>query len=289
MCEKPVFKKVIDFEEAKRLLEQIRRDRGYPSGYKDLDKLCGGLVKDGLTLIAGRPAMGRTSLVLNIVNRLAQQEGGTILICSSQTWAEEFAMRLFCIGTGLEMVRFFDNKLPHTTVATKFLDYYKAKQSRIKFEIDSFLSLDDIWNYSSRIPDLRLVVIDPTEEIYVPVDFSAETIDWDTKKEPPSAIFNSLQQFAHTFGVPVLCTAHLHRSLERRKNKRPHLGDLKKIGIDPEWLDQIIFLYRDRYYDSEGEEGAELIVAKVVQGDVGTVRLNWEGASKCFTERGKDE
>jgi len=67
------------------------------------------------------------------------------------------------------------------------------------------------------------------------------------------------------------------------------LGDLKKIGIDPEWLDQIIFLYRDRYYDSEGEEGAELIVSKVVQGDVGTVRLNWEGASKCFTERGKDE
>ena len=60
--------------------------------------------------------MGRTSLVLNIVNHLAQQEEGTILICSSQTWAEEFSMRLFCIGTGLEMVRLFDNKLPYTTV-----------------------------------------------------------------------------------------------------------------------------------------------------------------------------
>ena len=89
--------------------------------------------------------------------------------------------------------------------------------------------------------------------------------------------------------MPVLCTARLHRSLERRKNKRPHLGDLKKIGIDPEWLDQIIFLYRDRCYDSEGEEGAELIVAKVVQGDVGTVRLNWECTTRRFTERGKDE
>ena len=66
-------------------------------------------------------------------------------------------------------------------------------QSCIKFEINSFLSLDDIWNYSSRIPDLRLVVIDPTEEIYIPVDFSAETIDWDTKKEPPSAIINPLK------------------------------------------------------------------------------------------------
>ena len=288
MREKPIFRKVIDFEEAKHLIEQIRHEKGYPSGYKDLDKLCGGLVKKGVTLIAGRPAMGRTSLVLNIANRLAQQEDGTILICSSQTWAEEFAMRLFCIGTGLEMVRFFDDKLPHTAVATKFLDYYEAKRSRLKFVIDSFLSLDDICDYSCRIPDLRLVVIDPAEEIYVPVDFSAETIDWDTKREPPSVIFNSLQQLAYTLGVPVLCTAQLHRSLERRKNKRPHLGDLKKIGIDPEWLDQIIFLYRDQYYYADGEDGAEWIVAKAPQGNVGTVRLDWDYTTRRFTEKKVD-
>ena len=140
--------------------------------------------------------------------------------------------------------------------------------------------MDQIWNDSCDILDLRLIVIDPAEEIYM---------DGDAQKESPSVIYDSLRQLAHMLEVPVLCTSHLHRNLERRKNKRPRLGDLKKIGVDPEWLDQIIFLYRDRYYDSEGEEGAELIVSKVVQGDVGTVRLNWEGASKCFTERGEDE
>ena len=49
MHEKPVFKKIIDFEEAKELIEQMRRDRGFPSGYKDWDNLSGGLVRDGVT------------------------------------------------------------------------------------------------------------------------------------------------------------------------------------------------------------------------------------------------
>lgn len=288
MCDKPIFKKVIGFEEVRQLLEQMRQDRGYPSGYAGLDSLCGGLVKDGVTLLASRPAMGATSLALNIVNRLAQQAGGTILVCSAQTWPEEFASRLLSIGTGLEMERFFDDKLPHATVAEKFLDYYDAKQSNVKFEIDTFLSLDDIWEYSCRIPDLRLVVIDPGEKIYVPVDFSAETIDWETRKERPSAIFDAFQRLARTLGVPVLCTTHLHRNLERRKNKHPRLGDLKKIGIDPEWLDQILFLYRDRYYDPDGEDGAELIVAKTPQGSVGTVRLDWDHTTRCFTEKTED-
>jgi len=278
MCENLTFKKVIDFEEAKQLLEQMRRDRGFPSGHMGLDKLCGGLVKDGVTLIASRPAMGRTSLVLNIVNRLAQQGGGTILICSSQIRPSEFALRLFSIGTGLELERFFDDKLPQATVATKFLDYYEAKKSNIKFVIDNSLSLDEIWDYSCNIPDLRLIVIDPVEEIYTPNDR-------DAKKIPPSAIFKSLRQLAHTLTVPVLCTSHLHRSLEQRKNKRPRLGDLKKIGIDPEWLDQIIFLYRDQYYYSDGEEGAEWIVAKSPQDRIGTVQLDWDYATQRFSEK----
>ena len=51
MREKPIFKKMIDFEEAKELIEQMRHDRGCPSGYRDLDKLCGGLVKDSVTFV----------------------------------------------------------------------------------------------------------------------------------------------------------------------------------------------------------------------------------------------
>ena len=73
-------------------------------------------------------------------------------------------------------------------------------------------------------------------------------------------------------------------SLEKRKNKRPRLTDLQKVGIPEDGADQIIFLYRDRYYDYEGEDGAEWIVAKSPQGKTGTVYLNWDYETGNFYE-----
>ena len=286
MCERPVFKKIIDFEEAKQLIEQMRRDRSFPSGYKDWDNLCGGLVKDGVTLIAARPAMGKTSLALNIVSRLSVEQGGTILIFSPQMRSDEIAIRLISISMNLEPENFLNRKVPPDTIAARFLDYYGAKESSIKVDLDSFVSVDHIRNHCCRIPDLRLVVIDPVNAICKPIDFSATSAKWG-EKEDLTFVFQALHKLANSLRVPVICTTHLHRSLEKRKNKRPHLGDLKKIGIPTEFIDQIIFLYRDRYYEPEGEEGAELIVAKVAQGDVGTVQLDWDYTTRRFTERRK--
>ena len=277
------FRKCINFHEAKQIIEQMRRDRGYPSGYEDLDNLCGGLVRNGVTLIAARPAMGKTSLALNIVSRLSRQQDGAILIFSPEAWSDEIVMHLLSISTGLAPDHFLDNLLPSGKVAEKFLDYYNEKESSIKIDRNSFLSLDHIWDHCCGIPDLRLVVIDPVEGICKHVNFADKSARRDDP-EDPAVLFRSLRELAQHLNVPVLCTAHLHRSLERRQNKRPHLGDLKKIGISKEMADQIIFLYRDRYYDPEGEEGAELIVARVAQGDVGTVRLNWDYATRRFTE-----
>lgn len=287
MCNKPTFKKVIDFAETKQLLEQIRQDRGYPSGYADLDRLCGGLVRDGVTLIAGRPAMGTTSLACNIVNRLSQKQDGTILIFSAKIWSDEITTRLLSLGTGLIPEDLLNNRLPKDMLMAKFFDYYSAKKSTIKIDRNTLLYLDDIWDHCCRTPNLQLVVIDSVDAICKPIDFSAETARWD-EKEPPETIFRSLQKLAHNLSVPVLCTTHVHRSLERRKNKRPRLDDLKKIGIPAELVDQIIFLYRDRYYDPEGEEGAEWIVAKACQGDVGTVRLDWDNPTRRFIEKSSD-
>lgn len=287
MYETPIFRKVIDFDEAQQLLEQMRCSRGHPSGYKDLDKLCGGLVKDGVTLIAGRPGMGTTSLALNIVSRLSVEQGGTILFFSPEMRSGEITIRLLSIAMDLEPEDFLNNKVPPATIATKFLDYYTAKESSIKIDLDSFVSLDDIWEHCCRTSDLRLVIIDPVSAVCKPIDFSADSATW-CEKEDTAVVFQSLRKLANSLSVPVICLTHLHRSLERRKNKRPHLGDLRKIGIPTEEVDQVIILYRDRYYDPEGEEGAELIVAKVVQGNVGTVYLDWNDTTRRFTERKKE-
>ena len=284
MCEKPVFKKTIALEEAQQLLEQIRQDRGYPSGYEGLDRLSGGLVKDGVTLLASRPAMGVLPLALNMVSRLSRQQSGTILIFSPCNHSDEITIQLLSIGTKLPAKSFISKTISPTDAAARLSDYFTARKSDIEMNMDIWLSLDDIWEHCCSIPDLRMVVIHPINAICKSVDLFAENAVRD-EKEDHDTILRSLQKLSHNLNVPVLCTAYLHRSLERRKNKRPRLDDLKKIGIPAELADQIIFLYRDQYYNLEGEKDAEWIVAKVAQGDVGTLRLDWDFTTGCFTEK----
>ena len=284
MNEKTIFKKSISFEEARQLLEQMRRDRGFPSGYPALDQLCGGLVKNGVTLIGARPAMGKTSLVLNIVSRLSKELDGTILIFSPKTWTQGITMQLLSISTNLAAENLLNNQVSPVDIADKFLDYFFAKVSNIQIDSSALLDLEDIQDQCDSIPDLRMVVIDPVNAICKPMDYSAEPGSWG-EKESNEVIFQSLQELAHNLNVPVLCTTYLHRNLEKRPNKRPRLADLKKIGIPAELVDQVIFLYRDQYYDPEGEDGAEWIVAKVAQGEPGTIRLGWDDETKRFDEK----
>ena len=289
MCDKPIFKKIIGFEEVKQLIEQMRWDRGFFSGYKELNELSGGLVRDGVTLIAARPAMGKSSLVLNIVNRLSMRLDGTILIFSPNLQSGEIAMRLISIGTGLEVRELLNGRRSAEELTEKCADFFQSKKCDIQIETLTAPSLENIWWRSCRIPNLRLLVVNNIERICKPFEEREPNMPWDQNYEPKEKVLLSLKTLAKKLSVPIVCTTHLHRSLERRKNKRPRLSDLKKIGIPAELLDQIIFLYRDRYYEPEGEEDAELIVAKVVQGIVGTVRLDWDGGTKRFTERGTDE
>ena len=289
MYEKSIFKKVIDFEEAKQLLEQIRQDRGYPSGYKALDNLSGGLVRNGITLIAGRPAMGKTSLVLNIVSRLSRRQDGTILIFSPNMRSNEVTIRFLSIGTALAATDLLDGSLSAEKLADKCTEFFHSRKCSIRIETPTAPSLEDIRWCSFRVPNLRLLVVNNMERICKPYELRDEKIPWDENYESKDKVLRSLKELATELRVPIICTTHLHRSLERRKNKRPRLGDLKKIGIPAELVDQIIFLYRDRYYDPDGEEGAEWIVAKVAQGSVGTVRLDCDYTTGRFWESKKDE
>lgn len=289
MCEKPVFKKIIDFEEAKQILEQMRLDRGHPSGYKDLDNLSGGLVRKGVTLIAGRPAMGKTSLALNIVNRLSRQLEGSIFISSPCLEADSLVLRLLGIGLNTNTRDLVNASMLPENFLTNCEKYFGSGKSSIITESYPFFGVNDVWDLCYNIPNLRLIVIPQADYLIKYFDFAGGNSRITEIRDDPQNIFKTLQELAQRLNVPILCTATLHRDLEKRKNKRPRLNDLKKVGIPPEFLDQIILLYRDQYYYYQGEEGAELIVAKVAQGDVGTVRLDWDGATMRFTERGNDK
>lgn len=280
--------KAIDYEEAKDLLKQMRWENRISTGYEALDGVLGGLVRGNVTLIAGRPAMGRSSFALNMVSRLSQQLSGTILVISPRFRADELTFRLLKIGTNLQADSFQNGSVPPEELSEKCADYFHSRKSKIQFNTTTYLTLENIWWHCNSIPDLRLVVIDNPEQIYT-LNENCWTADrWKPTPMPIDQVLTSLQALALELYVPIVCTAYLNRSLERRKNKRPKLTDLRKVYISTEDLEQIIFLYRDRYYDYEGDEKAELIIAKNDYGRTGTVKLSWDYATCRFDEIQKD-
>ena len=279
--------KITDLQEIKNRVEQMRQKLnfgGTTSGYKSVDELTGGLVRGGVTLIASRPAVGGTSLVLNMVSRLAQMKEGSILIFSPQHSDREMTMRLLEIGTDIPAAWVLDGTLPPAEVTQRCEEFFRLQKSHIKIETFTYPSLSDIQYHSYSCPNLRLLVVDNLAYICKPDDMLSRNSNEDISWEPMDRILRGLKDLAWELNVPVVCTTYLHRSLENRKNKRPRMSDLKKINLPEELADQIIFLYRDSYYCLGNDEMAECIVAKSNCGKTGTVTLEWNYATGRFCE-----
>jgi replicative DNA helicase len=149
----------------------------------------------------------------------------------------------------------------------------------------SNLSLETIERFCKRAENLNLVVVDGLERIQESIAYSTESTNWNVSNEPIDKVINALKELAREKDVPVIGTVNIHRSIERRQNKRPKLKDLKKIGVSEDAADQILFLYRDEYYKEPGageQSIAECIVAKNRHGSTGTVKLGWIGQFTKF-------
>lgn len=273
-----------DLQKVRDLLLQMRQMRYISSGYQTLDALTGGFIRGGVTLIASRPAVGKSSLTLNMVSRLSQQMTGSILVFSPRFQEAEVIIRLLRIGTGLASRRFFDKHLPTEDIAKNCTDLFNAQLSSIKINASTYPNLEQIRQCCKYTPDLRLLVVDSIERIVEPLVITKNTLQWEEKYEAKDKSLGFLKMLALDLDIPVICTTGLHRSLERRQNKRPKLSDLTKADVPADLLDQILFLYRDRYYDPYGKDGAEIIVAKNNNGATGVVELDWDYETCRFDE-----
>lgn len=272
--------KATDLQEVKRQLEQMRQKalQYTLTGYPSIDDLTGGLPKGGVTLIGGRVAMGRASLARNIATRVAARHTGNVLIFSTRSPGPEVAMRLLSIGMGMSPEKLFDGSVSREKLAVWYLDFLMSQQSNIKIIWCSNLSLKMIQEDCKKTENLNLVVVDGVETIHELTDYSVKPY------EPVDKVLKTLKKVAQTENVPVIGTLRIHRSIERRKNKRPKLKDLQKVNASEDLADQIIFLYRDRYYDPFGDPEAEIIVAKNNYGNTGTVALEFDYETRRFDE-----
>ncbi|MCD9046687.1 replicative DNA helicase [Luteimonas sp. MHLX1A] len=260
---------------------------GLPTGYEAFDQMTSGLQPTDLLILAARPAMGKTTLALNIAEYAALKSKKAVAVFSMEMSASQLALRLISSNgrinaTRLRTGQLEDEDWSRVTAAIRML-----KESKIFIDDTPGLSPDALRAKARRLKreyDLGLVVIDYLQLMQVPGNN-------ENRATEISEISRSLKGLAKELNVPVIALSQLNRSLESRTDKRPVMADLRESGAIEQDADMIIFIYRDEYYNKEAspDKGlAEIIIGKHRSGPTGSFKLRFFGEYTRFDNLAHD-
>ena len=272
------------FDRLTELAESGNAFPGLPTGLVDLDNKINGLNKSDLILIAARPGMGKTSIALNITLNVAKKFDKTIAFFSLEMSREQLAMRLMANESFVDNQKLLTGQLSEEEWSKIGLASSALSQTDIRVDDNPTITVAEINAKCRRLDNLGLVVID-----YLQLMTSAgtKTSSGENRQQIVSDISRSLKIMAKELNVPVICLSQLSRANESRTDKRPMLSDLRESGAIEQDADEVMFLYRDDYYNENSEEKniAECIVAKNRHGETGTVKLQWLPQFTTFANR----
>ena len=252
---------------------------GLSTGFAELDQKIGGLNNSDLILMASRPAMGKTSMALNMARSAVKDSGKAVAIFQLEMSSQQLAMRMLSNealvdSKKLRMGTLSDEDWENVAGAASSLT-----KNRILIDDNSAITVAEMKAKCRRLGDeLGLVVVD-----YLQLMHSGKRTD--NRVTEVGEISRSLKIMAKELNVPVLCLSQLSRGPESRTDKRPMLSDLRESGSIEQDADIVLFLYRPDYYNDappELKNVAEVIVAKNRHGEVGKVVLQWEGRFTTF-------
>ena len=263
-------------ERIQELHEHEGEITGIPTGFNDFDKMTAGLQDSDLIIVAGRPAMGKTTFAMNVAEHAAIKSEKAVAVFSMEMAAVQLTMRLFSSLGQIDQTRLRTCKLdemdwPKLTTAMTLLH-----KSKIFIDETPSLSPAELRARSRRLKrehDIGLIVVDYLQLMAVPG--SSEN-----RATEISEISRSLKAIAKELHVPVIALSQLNRALEQRPDKRPVMADLRESGALEQDADLNVFIYRDEVYPKDQEEHkgkAEIIIGKHRNGEIGTVNLAFQG------------
>ncbi len=260
-------------------LEQMAEDkdslRGLPTGFIDLDKKLGGLQPSDLFILAARPAMGKTSLALNVAYNVATESKKTVLFFSIEMSQEQLVDRLLSIGSGIDAWRIRNGQLDASDFAN--LNQTMGELSEAKLFIDDSVGLNishlrtKIRRLHHRQP-LDLVVVDYLQLMTADRRGTNEV----NRVQEISEISRGLKLIAREINIPVMVLSQLNRAVENREGQKPQLADLRDSGAIEQDADVVAFLYRDDYYHPETTKRPNLVdilIKKHRNGPTGQVEV----------------
>lgn len=246
---------------------------GLPTGYIDLDRITGGLQGGSLIILAARPSMGKTALALNIAQYVAIKQETPVLIFSLEMSAEQLSHRLLASEAKVNIHDMRTGALPRGTWDILANAAGMLSEAPIYIDDSSFLSTLDLRararRFKAQHPKLGLIIVD-----YLQLMNLSRRVE--NKQQEVAEISRALKGVARELNVPVIALSQLSRAVEQRQDKKPQLADLRDSGAIEQDADLVIFLYRKGYYEPDKEDGqdvADLIIAKHRNGPTGTVQL----------------
>jgi replicative DNA helicase len=291
------------FERIDKANARGARITGIPTGFDRYDRITSGLHDGELTIVAGRPGMGKTSFVLNVAVNVAspqqlesardpnerwEEPGLGVVVFSLEMPREQICNRMLCSEAKVDVSRVRTGMLTpsdwskltqaatHLASLSVWVDdsaalsilELRSKVRRLQAEFDRA----DPEN-SEKKRRIGLVVVD-----YLQLMRGREGAA--SREQEISEISRGLKQLAKELSLPVIALSQLNRAVETRgeKSKRPQLSDLRESGAIEQDADNICFIYRDEYYNKETADRniAELIVAKQRNGPTDTVRVRFD-------------
>ena len=280
---------------------------GQTTGFEALDKKTTGFNEGDLVIIAARPAMGKTALVLNMALKNVEQKKGVIFF-SLEMPAEQLMLRMLAAKTSipLQNLRKGDMDDKEWSILSAAFDDLNSK----KLFVDDGGSIN-INQLRARVRKLAqnqennisLVIID-----YLQLMQGLGNKD---RHQEVSDISRGLKMLARELKIPIVALSQLNRGLESRPDKRPMLSDLRESGAIEQDADIIMFVYRDDVYKERDEarkekeakdkgedykskyinkpvEEAEIIIGKQRNGPIGTVKLDFQKALTRFVDKEDD-
>ena len=269
-----------------RLNELSQSDSAIPglsTGMRDLDIKISGLNKSDLLLLAARPAMGKTAMALNLCLNVAKKYDKTVAMFSLEMSREQLAMRLLAMESFVDSKKISTGKLTDEEWSKLCLASSVLAQTDIRVDDNPSITVAEMNAKCRRVENLGLVIIDYLQLM----NGSGYGKGGDSRVNIVSDISRSLKIMAKELNVPVICLSQLSRGPEGRQDKRPMLSDLRESGAIEQDADEVLFLYRDEYYNENTEDKgiAECIVSKNRHGEVGTVKLQWIPQYQTFADR----
>lgn len=262
-------------------LDELHKDkgkiRGIPTGYRDLDNILAGFQRSDLFILAARPSMGKTAMVMNLAHNVAVQANEPVMIFSLEMGKEQLVDRMLSRESGVDAWALRTGNL--TDADFEKIGQAMGTLSEAKIFIDDSpgITVSDLRTKARReshLHPLGLIIVDYLQLMSGGSRFSGES----NRVQEISEISRGLKGIARELNVPVIALSQLSRSVESRTPQIPQLADLRESGSIEQDADVVAFLYREDYYNPESERKniMDVFIKKHRNGPVGSVELYFD-------------